>query len=73
MVKVVDIKPRNPADDPDTVLERAKGQYQNVVVIGYGLDGELDVRGDTKTSHESILFMVELFKHKLLNGDYSDE
>ena len=67
------VTPLRPADDPDTVLDRAKGQYSEVVVIGYNHEGELEVRSTTDTDHKEVLWLLGLFKHKLLNGDYFEE
>ena len=71
-MKVVDLN-SDPARNPDVVLEKAKGHYETVVVVGYDKDGVLDVRGSTNQDVKSILFMMEQFKNKLLNGDYKDE
>ena len=71
-MKVVDLN-RDPAKDPDVVLEKAKGVYESVLIVGYDKDGVLDVRGSTNQDAKSILFMLEQFKSKLLNGDYKDE
>jgi hypothetical protein len=71
-MKVVDLN-SDPARNPDVVLEKAKGQYESVVVIGYDNEGILDVRASTNQDAKSILFMMEQFKNKLLNGDYRDE
>lgn len=71
-MKVVELN-NEPARNPDVVLEKAKGQYESVVVIGYDNEGILDVRASTNQDAKSILFMMEQFKNKLLNGDYKDE
>lgn len=72
MGDVVKIFPHGAAMDPDEVLERAKGQMQNVLVIGYDQDGSLDVRADLGLSRREMIWMVDNFKHKLLSGDYGD-
>ena len=71
-MKVVDLN-SDPARNPDVVLEKATGQCESVVVIGYDNEGILDVRASTNQDAKSILFMMEQFKNKLLNGDYKDE
>jgi len=63
----------NAALDPDVVLEEAKGQYQNVFIIGYDHDGLLDIRASLDFDCKSVVFAFEQFKLKLLNGDYADE
>ena len=66
-----------PANDFDNVLEGAKGNYEHAIIIGYDKDGILDVRaGGMNDSRQPMakdwLFLVEKFKHKLVNGDYSE-
>lgn len=64
--------PANAADDPDNVLLQAIGEYQDVLIIGWDKDGELDVRSSTYFADSgNVLWAVEAFKHSLLSGDYS--
>ncbi|WP_341232389.1 hypothetical protein [uncultured Methylophaga sp.] len=63
----------NAALDPDVVLEEAKGQYQNVFIIGYDHDGLLDIRASLDFDCKSVVFAFEQFKFNLMNGDYTDE
>lgn len=44
-----------PADDPDCVLERAKGVYKSVFVVGWDDNGE------------EVLWLIEKFKALLLS------
>lgn len=61
-----------PADDPDEVLQQAKGAYSDVLIIGYSNDGTLEVRANNIDS-TVCLMLVEQFKKNLLDGVYSDE
>jgi hypothetical protein len=70
--QIIKFDPRD-ASTPDLVLERAMGEFQNVVVIGYDHDGDLDCRADLNTSRKEILWLVEQFKLFLLTGGDSDE
>lgn len=63
----------NAALDPDIGLEAAKGGFQDVLIIGYDKEGYLDIRASLDFLPNDILFAIEQFKLKLLNGDYSDE
>jgi len=63
----------NAALDPDVVLEVAKGDFKDVFIIGYDKDGYLDIRSSLGFDAKGILFAIEQFKLKLLNGDYSNE
>jgi len=60
------------AKKPDNVLEMAKGTYDSLFIIGYDTNGNLDARGTTNINNAEVLLLIELFKAKLLNGDYGD-
>jgi hypothetical protein len=55
--------------DPDKVLEKAKGKLDKVLVIGTSPDGDDYVSASTGKKGD-LLLMIELFKAKLINGDY---
>lgn len=65
--------PKDAADYPDNVLEQAVGCYESVLIIGWDVDGFLDIRSSTNLNTSDILYLVDKFKHKLLNGDYVTE
>jgi len=61
-----------PAEDPDEVLEAAKGQYESVFILGYNLeDGSMDARASLNLDPVDINWLISMFQHKLLNGDYT--
>lgn len=60
----------NAAQDPDVVLEEAKGEYEDVFIIGYDKEGYLDIRANIGFKKQDVLFAVEQFKMKLVRGDY---
>jgi len=68
---VTKLYPRDAADDPDNVLEQAIGEYKSVFIIGWDKDDCMDSRASTNITQEDILWIIERFKHKMLNGDYS--
>jgi len=70
-VKLVDFKNTAPADDPDHVLDEAKGNFESVFLCGWDNEGELDVRCSTNINNKDVLWMLEKFKAKLMNGDYA--
>ena len=70
---VVKFYPKNAAEKPDLVLEQAIGQYQDAIIIGWDKDGLLDARSSLGLSHDNVLWLIEKFKLKLLNGDYSEK
>lgn len=69
-IKVVDLRP---AEKADNVLKKAIGEFDSVVLIGYDKEGVLDARASLNIDAANINFMVDLFKTKLLNGDYQDD
>ena len=63
---------KNSGKNPDLVLEQAIGIYKDVLILGWDKEENLDFRCNTTLSHNEILWLVAKFKHKLLNGDFSD-
>lgn len=64
--------PKNAAKISDNVLEQAMGQYGSLLILGYDHEGQMDVRASLDLSDGGdILWLLEVFKSKLLNGDYS--
>ena len=73
MGEITKFYPRDAAKDPDNVLEQALGQYQELLIIGWDTEGQLDVRGTLGLRDGAeALWLVEAFKTKLMNGDYTD-
>lgn len=74
MAEVHKFYPANAAENPDNVLEQAIGQYSSVFIIGWDKNDNLDVRAslDMKDGGE-VLWLLEMFKHKLLSGDYGPD
>ena len=71
-VSVVKFYPKGAAVNADAVLEQAVGQYAEVLILGYDADGELDVRCTLGLKGADLLWLVESFKAKLINGDYAE-
>ncbi len=67
---VVKLYPHNAASNPDAVLEQAVGAYSQIFLIGYDKNDNLDVRASTNFKMREILFALEVFKFKILNGEY---
>ena len=61
-----------PYRDPNTVLEKAKDQYQDVMLIGWNKDDEsLDWRSSNEITMEAAVYLLESLKLKIMNGEYS--
>jgi hypothetical protein len=74
MAEVVKFYPADAAKSADNVLEQAVGEFSEVVIIGYSRDGTLDARATLGLKDGGdLLWLVECFKHKLMNGDYSGD
>jgi len=67
---IINLHTSNDAIDADIVVEEAIGVYENVVIIGWNKQEELDVRASLNLSHSEILWLLETFKARLLNGEY---
>lgn len=60
------------ANDPDNVLDQAKGQYENLLIIGWDREGNMDARADLGLkSNRDVLWLVETFKAMLMDGTYN--
>lgn len=69
-MSVVKFYPKDAAKNPDAVLEQAIGAYDQVCIIGYDKDGQLDVRASLNFKMREIFFALDAFKWKVMNGDY---
>jgi len=73
MSNVTKLYPKDAGKDPDNVLERAIGNYDEVLILGWDKDGQLDARANLDMTAREINWIIDIFKAKLLNGDYLDE
>lgn len=58
--------------DPDQVLEGAKGQLKQVLILGVCEDGDLYAAASTADKGK-LLYAAKVFEMKLLTGDFDDE
>lgn len=71
MTEVVKFYPKDAAKRADAVLEQSIGGYSEVLVIGWDTDGNFDARATLGLKDGGdLLWLVEVFKTKLLNGDF---
>lgn len=71
--KVVKLYPKDAAKDPDNVLEQAVGEYESVLILGWNHKGFLEARASLDMDGKELLWLIESFKTKLVNGDYSED
>ena len=67
---VISLHTSNDVIGADIVVEEAIGVYENVVIIGWNKEEELEVRASLNLSQSDILWLVETFKARLLSGEY---
>jgi hypothetical protein len=71
---VVDFYPKGAAASADNILKQAVGAYDQVLIIGWAKDGSLDARATLGLKDGGdVLWLVEVFKTKLMNGDYMEQ
>ena len=70
MTNIIKFFPRNAGENPGNVLEQAAGDYESLIIIGFDKAGDLEVRSSTNLNTGEILWAIDRFKHKLMNGDY---
>lgn len=74
MAEIVKFYPADAAKSADNVLEQAVGNYDQVLILGWDKEGNLDARATLGLKDGGdVLWLMETFKYKLLNGDYSED
>ena len=56
-----------PADDPDTVLEAAKGKMKDVVIFGWDENEELYVAASTNMKRKDVNWLIDKAKLVVLD------
>jgi len=64
---MADVIKLRPADDPDEVLKSANGNYQQLIIVGWNNDGQLDVRATLGMDAAETIYLIEMFKHAILS------
>lgn len=73
MSEVVKFYPADAAKSADNVLEQSIGNFSEVLVIGWDKNGGFDAHATLGLKDGAdCLWLVEIFKTKLLNGDFSE-
>lgn len=57
----------HPAKDPDVVLQEAIGQYGSVCVIGWDVNGEMDLRVDLNLSVADAYLLMAVAQRALVD------
>ena len=70
---VVKLHPPDPHEDPDNVINESLGVFDEVLVLGYNKDGELEARASTNMQSRDILWLLETFKQVFLEQKLQGE
>lgn len=65
-----EVRHLRPADDPDTVLEHCKGQFEHVIVLGISKDRELQPFISTQLSDGDAVIALEAARHLLVTDHW---
>lgn len=58
-------------NEANSILDACMCDFREVLIIGYDHTGDMDMRATCELSDKrEIVFMLERFKLKLLNGDF---
>ena len=63
---MADVVKLRPAEDPDEVLTRAVGAYDDVMVIGWTKENAVQMRSTLNLEAGDILLLIEIAKKMLL-------
>jgi len=59
---------------PDEILEAAKGDYEDLLLIGWNKNGDMQVYTSSQLyQNQDVLWLVMVFINRLLNGELDDE
>lgn len=73
MPKVEKLYPKDAGKNPDYVLEQAIGLFEDVVIIGYTHEGDLEIRSNTTFSEAEMMNAIKTFEHNYYGGVYDEE
>jgi hypothetical protein len=52
--------------NPDNVLKRSMGHFENIILIGTNEDGHMEVRSSLNLTVKDMLWMLEMTKQNIL-------
>ncbi len=72
------IDPDETLKNPDTVMQRSMGHFENIILIGTNEDGHMEVRSSLNLTVKDMLWMLEMTKQNILltalsHGDDDDD
>jgi hypothetical protein len=71
MAEIKKFYPKDAAKSADNVLEQALEVFDEVLLIGWNKDGNMEARATLGLKDGgNVLWLIEKFKHNLLSGQY---
>jgi hypothetical protein len=70
MAEIKKFYPKDAAKSADNVLEQALEVFDEVLLIGWNKDGNMEARATLGLKDGDVLWLIEKFKHNLLSGQY---
>ena len=60
------IDPDETLTNPDTVMQRSMGHFENIILVGTNEDGHMEVRSSLNLTVKDMLWMLEMTKQNIL-------
>ena len=60
------IDPDETLKNPDTVMQRSMGHFENIILVGTNEDGHMEVRSSLNLTVKDMLWMLEMTKQNIL-------
>lgn len=55
-------------DKADEILEKSKGEFSELLIIGFNNSGSMVVSGSENITVQKAIYMLECFKYMLIQG-----
>jgi hypothetical protein len=60
------VDPDKTLTNPDNVMQRSMGHFENIILIGTNEDGHMEVRSSLNLTVKDMLWMLEMTKQNIL-------
>ena len=67
------VDPDETLTNPDNVMQRSMGHFENIILIGTNEDGHMEVRSSLNLTVKDMLWMLEMTKQNILLTALSHE
>ena len=69
MGNIINLIPQD--NTPDEVLENCKGNYKDVLILGWDKEELLSAKATNSLDVKEMIYMIEVFKSALISSAYS--